>query len=1147
MPSRGDVNLDEGGRHLDVTARILRHASKDRYIDKSNTVLGTQPDFETFESTIPDGTDLDINDFSDPTIINGDSVDQQPIYVYPDESHHVGNNFEAMALKWHKVTGHLSLKTLRKVAANVKGMEEILKIPLHTKMPKCDSCMRAIKKAHPLPKPTFKRAAEVGTRLHTDVSGLISTPSIEGGRYFSVAVDCCSNYKFTHIIKGRDSWLDAIDRIHTSLGYVYKIIRADNDTVITGSRAQHYFDVYRIWNEKAPAGSRQHHLNGRAENAIGLIAARGRVMLLESGLPITFWSFAVLHATDVLNMCLPYKPDADISCFEKMFNKSPDVSNLAPFGCRAYVLLESIQRDNKHFSERRAPGVYLGSAHRYGKKGHIVITDNFKKVYISTDVEFREAEFPAKAARVQQRLTSNGQGENDNDDLLRHLTSYKDIQVILQSDPSTDIPQRSAEEIVNLRQQAQTRPKYMPDLLPIDNKSQTSQPLIQPQVPSQVTTTPTVHTQPSAQPTPTLAPPRRVVNPSHQPTPYVQPMVNPYWMQPQPYIQHAPYQLPFFQAPPVANFARTHTMSLNDAYGNYVKAAETYLNVTEHSARYLATALLMHAQEPRDFFEACLRRDCDHWIEGTYAELQNFIDFDVWEPVDPPPGAHIIGSRIVYKLKLNEKNEPIQWKARIVIQGYNMIEGLEYFHSFAAMAHPVTIRILVAAAVANKWDLSHIDISAAYLHSDIKERIYVNMPKGFDRPDGKVMTLKKACYGTKQAGNYWFKSFAKELKAYGFKSVVDDDTLMMIRKDNSILAIATVVDDCVIACNDNELRNDFMIHISSIFHVKDLGALNWFLGIHYRWLHDGSLLACQKAYVQRYLDKLGLSNVKMRKTPMDTKFKVYESDLDKNPSPELVHSYREKIGGLIWLQTWTRPDISYTVNFLARFTLCCTPKLMAQVDWCWGYLRFSYELGIRFTSEVDHDYGLNILIVYSDASDADCLITRRSTGGHAMFFNNAPFAWRSKRHTLVGLSTMDSEAFEVCAAVQQIKHVANVLEGIGYPQELVPVLVDNQAVVQTAENPCLQHHNKHLGRRYAFIREAREDKDILLVHTPGKVNVADIFTKALPYAHFVYLRTMLLNCRASDVMDKHEDTDFMITEDMDSEDDDDSRFTELTD
>ena len=92
-----------------------------------------------------------------------------------------------------------------------------------------------------------------------------------------------------------------------------------------------------------------------------------------------------------------------------------------------------------------------------------------------------------------------------------------------------------------------------------------------------------------------------------------------------------------------------------------------------------------------------------------------------------------------------------------------------------------------------------------------------------------------------------------------------------------------------------------MIYISSVFPVKDLGDLNWFLGIHYRHLRDGSILACQKAYIEKYLDKLGLSNVKLRKTPMDTKFKVYESDLDKNPSPELVHSYREKIGGLIWL------------------------------------------------------------------------------------------------------------------------------------------------------------------------------------------------------------------------------------------------------
>jgi hypothetical protein len=141
---------------------------------------------------------------------------------------------------------------------------------------------------------------------------------------------------------------------------------------------------------------------------------------------------------------------------------------------------------------------------------------------------------------------------------------------------------------------------------------------------------------------------------------------------------------------------------------------------------------------------------------------------------------------------------------------------------------------------------------------------------------------------------------------------------------------------------------------------------------------------------------------------------------------------------------------------------------------------------------------------------------------------------------------MDSEAYEICAATQQIKHVAQILEGLDFPQQHVPLLVDNQAAIQTAENPCLQHHTKHLGRRYGFIREAREDGEILLVHTPGKVNIADIFTKVLPYAHYVYLRTMLLNCRASDVMDNYDDTDFMITEEMD-DDDDDTRFSEVTD
>jgi hypothetical protein len=90
---------------------------------------------------------------------------------------------------------------------------------------------------------------------------------------------------------------------------------------------------------------------------------------------------------------------------------------------------------------------------------------------------------------------------------------------------------------------------------------------------------------------------------------------------------------------------------------------------------------------------------------------------------------------------------------------------------------------------------------------------------------------------------------------------------------------------------------------------------------------------------------------------------------------------------------------------------------------------------------------------------------------------------------------MDSEAVEICTAAQQIKHISDILTGLGYPQEQVPIMVDNKAAIQTSENPCLTHHTKHLGRQNTFIHEACEGGEILLVHTPGKVNIADNFTK----------------------------------------------------
>ena len=1097
--------MERGPKTFDVDHRLRHHINLDHTIPPETTPLtSSQPNFDTYTDTYPDD---DLEDDFDPSIFTKDTH-TNPIYVFPDEEHFTGNNHSAILLKWHKITNHLSAKTLRRVAPHVRGMEEILQIPTSVKLPKCDACALALTKRKPLPKSTFLRADKPGIRLHCDSSGLIATQSIEGGRYYTLMIDCCSNFKFVDILKTKDAWLEALDRLHVRLGYIYKIVRTDNAGECCSERALHYYHVYRIWHEKAPAGPRQHHLNPRAENAIGLVTARTRVCLIQSGLHVCFWSFAVVYTVDVLNMCLPYKYGTGITCFEKQFGKKPDVSVLQPFGCRAYVIID---KKSTNFSMVTVPGIFLGLAWRYGKKGYCVITDDYKRLFISTDVTFRPACFPAKQKKFQLMQQSLQQTSEDDNDLMQHLTSVKDLEVVIQNDPSTDIPQMPESAIKSMRDSASVRPMYIPDIRPTETASTD-------QIMSEQSTADTTETE--------MTDTSSVEGESNSGSSHFNPETSNFAPEIQQRQQHKRKRKPHTRSESSATRSgkiyAMHTTqspqkSTAESFSMYAHQASNFLNVSEAAGRYLATCFMAFLDEPKDFFDACSRRDADEWIEATYKELQTFIDLDAWEPVDRPPDAHVLGTKIVYKLKLNEKNEPVQHKARIVVQGYEMIEGLEFFHAFSAMAHPVTIRLLIAAAVANDWNLFHIDIKAAYLNAQLKERVLVNMPKGFERPDGKVMSLKRSVYGLKSAGNYWWKDFMNALKEFGLLPVTDDNCLMTMRRGESFLAIATVVDDCIIAGNDSKLRDELLSFLESKYTVSRLGNINWFLGVHYRRLTDNSLLATQSAYVDKCLERFKMTDIKPSKIPMNADFKVYESDLDKSPPKELIDEYRQKIGALIWLQLWTRPDIAYATNLLARYTLYCTPKLLAAVNRIWRYLKFTKELGIRFTRNDRSGYGLNTLVAYSDASDADCLMTRRSTGGHALFFNSGPTSWRSKRHNLTGLSSMDSETVEICATTQQIKHVQQICTGLGFPQHTTPVHVDNQSSIKTAENPCMQHHTKHMGRRYSFVREAVEDKSILLVYTPSKVNIADIFTKPLPYAHFVYLRTLLLNCRPSDV------------------------------
>jgi len=209
---------------------------------------------------------------------------------------------------------------------------------------------------------------------------------------------------------------------------------------------------------------------------------------------------------------------------------------------------------------------------------------------------------------------------------------------------------------------------------------------------------------------------------------------------------------------------------------------------------------------------------------------------------------------------------------------------------------------------------------------------------------------------------------------------------------------------------------------------------------------------------------------------------------------------------------WTKPEIAYHTNVLARYMTKPGPKLLKAAKKLLLYLKYTRLLGIRFSRDDPKGHGINTLSCYVDSSDGDDRITRRSTGGYALFFNSSPAAFRSMLQRLATLSSCESELVQLSTAVQEIKHVRELLELLGFAQEAVKVFEDNQAAIRIAESPgSSRSKTKHVGRRFAFISESIEAKEIVMMYVPTDDNIADIFTKPLAHDKFVKLRRLLLN------------------------------------
>ncbi|KAJ4812579.1 Retroelement pol polyprotein-like [Rhynchospora pubera] len=981
---------------------------------------------------------------------------------------------------WHRRMGHPSTQITSIFPDVEKNSSSTLKSV-------CDTCMRAKQTREVFPI-SLNKTLEPFELIHCDIWGAYRVASHCGAHYFLTIVDDFSRAVWVYLMIEKSETGDLLKSfcrmIQTQFNKSVKCIRSDNGLEFKSGPMKKFYAEYGMLHQTSCVATPQQ--NGRVERKHRHILNVARALRFQSHLPIEFWGECVLTAAYLINRT-PTPLLKNKTPYEILFGEPPSYAPVRVFGCLCYANF----RTSDKFESRSRKCVFVG--YPFGQKGWRVYDLELKEFIVSRDVVFCEDNFPfaqmghddiISDSRHINMHTCNNEGfvmqlDSCNEKHARELdldARGSDAPASEQSATGHGAP--ASRDAPALEHSATGHGAPASEDAPASEQSATRY-----NAPASVDALASRHSAPGQNAAGLIASREDAPMGEH----YGSLVRGQRSRQPPIRLQD------YICYTAVCDPSKAHSASVVSSGSLYPIAH--YVNCDNFSAAHRKfLAAVIAGKEPQHFGEAMKDK---HWRDAMQAEIDALERNETWTIENLPPMKKAIGCKWVYRIKYNSDGSIERYKARLVVLGNRQVEGIDFNETFAPVAKMTTVRTLLAVAVVKGWELHQMDVHNAFLHGDLKEEVYMHLPPGFASSlPGKVCRLQKSLYGLRQAPRMWFSKLTAALQTYGFIQSYADYSLFTFNKGDVFLAILVYVDDLVIAGNDSDAISKFKEYLHGTFHMKDLGALKYFLGLEIARGSKG-LLLCQRKYALDILTECGLLGSKPVAFPMEQNHKLSAAIGEPMTDPE---RYRRLVGRLIYL-TITRPELCYSVHILAQFMQAPLQSHYDAALRVVRYLKGNPGQGILLSSKSDL-----LLSGYCDSDWASCPLTRRSLTGYFMMLGHSPISWKTKKQHTVSRSSAEAEYRSMAAASCELTWLKALLKSLGISHsQPMQLFCDSQAALHIAGNPVFHERTKHIEVDCHFVRNLIQAGEIATTHVRTTEQLADIFTKALGKYQFNYL------------------------------------------